>query len=142
VSAVLAFTPESPRWLAYQGRNDDALEVVALCHSNGDVNDPVTVVQYQEIIQTLAWEKESGETLSYVQTMRTPVARKRVILATSVAVITNLSGNTCHRRQRYVVSLLMRLGNNIISFYLGQMLSQAGITSTHTQLGIVRNPYE
>jgi hypothetical protein len=48
-----------------------------------------------------------------------PSTRKRMILSTSVAVFTMVSGN------------------NIISFYLGGMLENAGITDTTTQLEIV-----
>merc|ERR1711939_1250936 len=73
---------------------------------------------YQEIIDTLAWEKEQGETLSLLQTVKTPSARKRMMLSLSVAVFTMLSGN------------------NIISYYLGTMLTNAGITDSTTQLEI------
>lgn len=64
-------------------------------------------------------EQESGKTLSYAEIVRTPNSRKRLILALSVAVISMLSGN------------------NIVSYYLGDMLTTAGIYNSHVQLQIV-----
>ncbi|KAL3422018.1 hexose transporter [Phlyctema vagabunda] len=50
--------------------------------------------------------------------VRTPNARRRMIIACSVAVFSTLAGNI------------------IVSYYLGAMLTSAGITSTTTQLQI------
>ncbi|KAJ7231682.1 sugar transporter [Mycena haematopus] len=90
---ILPFIPESPRWLAYQNRPEDALRVVALMHANGDVNDPVVLAQYKEIIDTIDYEKNVAEPLSLRQMVKTPSARKRLILCTSVAVFSTVAGN-------------------------------------------------
>jgi hypothetical protein len=79
----------------------------------------VVLAQYTEIIETLNFEVENGETLSMMQTIKTPGSRKRLMLACSVAIISMLSGN------------------NIISYYLGTMLDNAGITDSTTQLEII-----
>jgi len=93
--------------------------VVALTHANGDVNDPVVRTQYQEICDTIEYEqKEAPEPLSVSQMFKTPAARKRIIICISVAVFSTVAGNV------------------IVSYYLGQMLTNAGITKTKTQLQI------
>ncbi|RDW57613.1 MFS sugar transporter-like protein [Coleophoma cylindrospora] len=115
---VLPFIPESPRWLIYKGRNEEALQVIAQTNCDGDASNPVVLVQYKEMVDTIEFEKNSGETMSFLEIVKTPSARKRTLLAVSVAVFTMLSGN------------------NIISYYLGTMLDNAGITNSTTQLEI------
>lgn len=84
--------PESPRWLAYVGRTEEALIVIAQTHANGDTSNPIVLAQYKEIIDTIEYERNVGETLSLKQMVKTPVARKRVSLAISAAVISTISG--------------------------------------------------
>ncbi|KAJ7145289.1 MFS sugar transporter-like protein [Mycena filopes] len=115
---LLPFTPESPRWLAFQGRPEDALQVVALTHASGDINDTVVLVQHKEIVDTIDYEKNTAEPLSLAQMVKTPSARKRMLLCSSVAVFSTVAGNV------------------IVSYYLGSMLNNAGITDTTTQLQI------
>jgi hypothetical protein len=97
---ILPFIPESPRWLAYKNRREDALAVVAQTYANGDAQNPIVLVAFKEIIDTIEYEKNVGETLSLVQMIKTPVARKRVALAVSAAVFSTIAGETtwCWRR--------------------------------------------
>lgn len=115
---VLPFIPESPHWLLYNDRQQEALEVIAITHADGNLEDPVVLLRFKEIADTLEWEKNSGQTTSLREVVKTKSNMRRIMLVISVAVITMLSGN------------------NIVSYYLGTMLDNAGITDSATQLQI------
>ncbi|KAF8956841.1 MFS sugar transporter-like protein [Flammula alnicola] len=115
---IIPFIPESPRWLVYQNQLEEALDVVAYMYADGNRDDPLVAAQFKEIMDTIDYEKNSGETLSMMQLIKTPSARKRVTLAVSAAVFSTIAGNV------------------IASYYLGTMLDNAGITDSTIQLEI------
>jgi len=90
--AALPFLPESPRWLVYQDRHDEAFEVIALTHSDGDKSNPISQAQYQEMCDTIAFEKENLQQMGFLQTVKTPSSRKRMLLMFSVEIMTCFTG--------------------------------------------------
>ncbi|KAF1995058.1 hexose transporter [Amniculicola lignicola CBS 123094] len=114
---ILFFLPESPRWLSYHDRNDEAVVVLARLHGTS-IDDPVVQVQHREIMDTLQYEKDEGKSVSIRELFKTAGNRKRLLLAVSLGPLTMLTGS------------------NVITFYFGDMLSQAGISDSNTQLQI------
>lgn len=90
--ACLFFVPESPRWLFHRGRLEDALTSLASTHSDGNEADPETLRQHQEIIDTLQYEREAGQKMTYAEIFRAPISRRRLFLVVSVAVLAMSSG--------------------------------------------------
>ncbi|KAH8883308.1 MFS sugar transporter-like protein [Thozetella sp. PMI_491] len=115
---ILLFTPESPRWLAYHGYSEDALKVIASIYADGDSTNSEVRAQYRQILEHLEFEKTQVKSLSYAEMFKGANTRKRTSLVVSVALIAMLSGN------------------NIVSYYLGDMLTHAGIYNSNTQLKI------
>ncbi|EFX02370.1 hexose transporter [Grosmannia clavigera kw1407] len=117
VLGILPFLPESPRWLIYNDRNEEGLAVLA--RINGALADDTAVqLQYQEVLDTMTYEKTEGRSLGFREIVRSPANRKRLGLALSVAPLTMLTGS------------------NVITYYYGTMLDQAGITSSKTQMEV------
>jgi hypothetical protein len=100
----------------HQGLLDEARLAVAQTNANGDISDPIVLTVYKEIIDTLEWEKQEGQTMSPMQIIRTPVARRRLLIGSSPGAFSCIAGNI------------------IASYYLGAELSTAGITEYIPQL--------
>jgi len=115
---IVLFIPESPRWLVGKERHEEALEVLAIMNAHGDKEDPSVLLQFREIYDTILWEKTDGHQLTFVEAYTNPINRKRLIIAISFS------------------AMVMLPGTNIVTYYFGTMLSQAGITDASTQLEI------
>lgn len=74
---------------------------------------------YKEIIDTLEWEKKEGRTMSPMEIIKTPTARKRLLIGMSPGPFSCVAGNI------------------IASYYLGDELDTAGITNSNDQLKAV-----
>ncbi len=111
------FVPESPRWLIAKGRVEQAHQVLAKVHANGDLNDEVVQLELQEIKDTLTLEREF-EGNSWLQFIKTKGNRRRLIILLTLGLFSQWSGN------------------GIASYYLNIVLKNVGITAASTQLVI------
>jgi hypothetical protein len=111
------FVPQSPRWLINNGRVDEAHRILATYHANGDLQDPLVVLELQEIsagieIEALA---KSGTWLSF---FRTAGNRRRFFVIIMIGTATQW------------------IGNGLVSYFLVPILRQVGITQPAQTTGI------
>ncbi|KAB8073073.1 hexose transporter protein [Aspergillus leporis] len=110
VVIVILFCPESPRWLIKNGREKEALNVLAKFHANGDKEDPLVQLEMREI-RTAIERELVQQKASFLDFLRTPGNRRR--LAALVAMACSLNW----------------MGNGIITYFLSPILKSVGVTA-------------
>jgi hypothetical protein len=103
VLVYLIFIPESPRYLIRHNETEKALEILARYHANGDRNDELVAYEHREICHAIQLEEETKST-KYVDFLKTPGNRRRLLVLITLATGTNW------------------IGNSIISYYLAPVL--------------------
>lgn len=103
--------PETPRWLISHDRDDEAKEVLARLWSEGDINHPRCISEYNEIKEGI--ELERRENISSYKDLFSNGRfnnRKRVLLGMFSQIIQQLGGI------------------NVTTYYLTDVMLQAGMT--------------
>ncbi|KDQ08044.1 hypothetical protein BOTBODRAFT_180190 [Botryobasidium botryosum FD-172 SS1] len=108
LSIGMFWFPESPRWLMDHDRPDDALEILADVHGQGDPNNNLVQLEYNEIKEAVRFERTEGAK-SY-KDLFAPGVFRRVILGTSLQMWSQLTGM------------------NVMMYYIIYVFQGAGLT--------------
>lgn len=111
------FVPESPRWLVAHGKPEKAREILCKYHGQGNTDDELVEVEFNEIQQTISLEQEY-EKGTWSELWSTPGNRHRLIILVFFGLFSQWSGN------------------GLVSYYLTGVLKTVGVTDSKTQLEI------
>jgi sugar porter (SP) family MFS transporter len=116
IQAILSLlAPESPRWLIYQNRPQEALDILVKYHGNGDPNSELVKFEMSEISATLEMEKLQRQS-RWGEWVSSRGNIHRLFLAL------------------YIPAMMQWSGNALISYYLAIILKSIGIKDSRTQL--------
>ncbi|KAI9902740.1 hypothetical protein N3K66_002092 [Trichothecium roseum] len=105
------FLPESPRWLISNDRAEEAHQILATYHAEGDADSEFVKAEIAQITTTLQIEYEAAKE-SWTDLLRTSGMRRRALITMMLGLFTQWSGNT------------------LISYYLGDLLTMIGYTDS------------
>ncbi|ELQ34779.1 MFS hexose transporter [Pyricularia oryzae Y34] len=108
------FLPESPRWLVFCDRSDEAYKTLATYHGGGNWEDPLVRAEFWEMKETLMAEKATKGVGPGIF-LKTPANRKRLVILITLAVFGQWSGN------------------GLVSYYLTKIFTSIGITTQGEQ---------
>ena len=111
-------TFRSPRWLLSKDRNDEALQMLAHYHADGNDSDATVMFEYAEMKETIRMEFLHQKTSSYLDFIKTKGNRKRLMIIISLGLFSQWSGNA------------------LISYYAAIIYKGAGIVEQTDQLGL------
>lgn len=84
--------PESPRWLISKGRGDEAFQILAKYHAEGDMDSEFAKAEYVQIEKTLEIEKETAN-VGWKELIATAGMRRRLLVGAFLGLATQWSGN-------------------------------------------------
>ncbi|WZH49552.1 general substrate transporter [Fusarium acuminatum] len=113
---ILFWIPESPRFLIAKDRQDEALNILAKYHANGNVNHPTVQFEYREIRDTIKAEQLADNSSKYTDFLKTKGNRYRLIVLFSLGLFSQWSGN------------------GVVSNYSARLYINAGLESENERL--------
>ncbi|KAF3935020.1 hypothetical protein ABW20_dc0103466 [Dactylellina cionopaga] len=113
----MAFMPESPRFLIQKDRIEEAHAFFVKYHAEGDATSELVRAEIAQVQTAIKLEMEHAK-LGWRELFNTAGNRRRALITGFLGLFTQWSGNT------------------LISYYLVQILKQAGITNKGTQTRI------
>ncbi|RPA94784.1 general substrate transporter [Choiromyces venosus 120613-1] len=106
--------PESPRWLICKDRHEEALAILAKYHANGNMQDELVQYEFTEIRETIALESEFAKR-GISELWATRGNRHRMLICIAAGLFSQWSGNS------------------LVSYYIGDILTQVGIDDQGSQ---------
>ncbi|EGO55970.1 hypothetical protein NEUTE1DRAFT_86732 [Neurospora tetrasperma FGSC 2508] len=106
------FIPESPRWLITKDRSQEAHDILKKYHGEMERGEEFVAAEFAQMQAVIRLEYETVSKSSWMDLLRTPGMRKRLLISSMLGLFTQWSGNT------------------LISYFLGDLLKMIGFTDS------------
>jgi MFS family permease len=116
VMCLILFFPESPRWLIAHDCPEEALAIFTKYHGDGDENSPIVQLQYHEIVEQMNLSRSENPWWDFRELVNTRAARYRLAMVIGMSFFGQWSGN------------------NVVSYFMPEMIKEAGILDPNKQL--------
>ena len=90
---LIMFFPESPRWLIAHDRAEEALQIFAKYHGDGDANSPIPQLEYNEVVEENNATRDENPWWDFRELWHTRAARYRLAMVIAMSFIGQWSGN-------------------------------------------------
>ena len=97
-------------------RRDEAVAVLAKYHADGDASAPIVQLQIREIVDDMKESRNDNPWWDFKELVHTGSARYRLYMVIAMAFFGQWSGN------------------NVVSYFMPEMIANAGIDDTNKQL--------
>ncbi|RYP69202.1 hypothetical protein DL770_008300 [Monosporascus sp. CRB-9-2] len=114
---LIFFVPESPRWLITKDRSDEAFDILATYHAEGDRESEFVKAEFAQMKTTIELEMQLSN-VSWIDLFKTAGMRRRALVSCMLGLFTQWSGNT------------------LISYYLSDLLEMIGRTESEFKQSI------
>lgn len=89
--AFIFIIPESPRWLVHKGRTEEAFNILAKYHAEGNRDSALVKAEYSEIVRNIELEMNNNQR-SWAELVATRANRWRCAIALMVGCYSQFSG--------------------------------------------------
>ena len=90
---LIMFFPESPRYLIMKDRVEEATQILAEYHGDGDREAPIVRLQVQEIVEDMSHCKNENPWWDFRELVNTRAARYRLFMVIAMSFFGQWSGN-------------------------------------------------
>lgn len=92
VMLLVLFFPETPRWLIMHDRSEEALQVLAKYHGDGNIDSSIVQLQYREIMEHHMASKNENAWWDFRELVNSRAARYRLSMVIAMAFFGQWSG--------------------------------------------------